>query len=41
MYDTALWLLLRPRFWSTTDWFGEIKQFPEPWNYGARDAHAF
>ena len=24
-----------------TDWFGEIKQFHEPWNYGACDAHAF
>ena len=26
---------------STTDWFGEIKQFYEPWNYGAGDVHAF
>ena len=24
-----------------TDWFVEIKQFHEPWNYGACDAHAF
>ena len=22
------------------NWFGEIKQFHEPWNYGARDEHA-
>ena len=31
-YNTAL--LLRSCFWSTTDWFGDIKPF-EPWNYGA------
>ena len=24
-----------------TSWFGEIKQLHEPWNYGARNAHAF
>ena len=24
-----------------TDWFGEIKQFQEPSNYGACDAHVF
>ena len=23
------------------DWFGEEKQFHEPWNYGARDACSF
>ena len=28
-------------FWSTTSFFGEIKQLHEPWNYGARDARAF
>ena len=33
--------MLRSCFWSTTNWFGEIKQFHEPWNYGARDASAF
>ena len=27
-------------FWSTTNWFGEINQLHEPWNYGARDARA-
>ena len=41
IYNIALWLLLLLCFWSTTDWFGEIKQFHEPWNYGARDALAF
>ena len=38
---TALWLLLLSCFWSMTDWFGEIKQFHKPWNYGASDTHAF
>ena len=38
IYNTALWLLLRSCFWSTTSWFGEIKQLHEPWSYGA---HAF
>ena len=28
-------------FWSTTNWFGDIKQFHEPWNYGARVTRAF
>ena len=28
-------------FLSTTGWFEEIKQFHEPLNYGACDAHAF
>ena len=41
IFNTALWLLFRSSFWSTTNWFGEIKQFHEPWNYGARDARAF
>ena len=41
IYNTALWLLLRSGFWSTTSWFKEIKQLHEPWNYGARDARAF
>ena len=43
MYYTALWLhvLLRSCFRSTTDWFGEKKEFHEHWNYGARDARAF
>ena len=41
IYNTALWLLLRSCFWSTTNWFGEIKQFHEPWNYGACDTRAF
>ena len=41
IYYTALWLLLRSCFWSTTYWFGEIKQFHEPWNHGARNARAF
>ena len=41
IYDTALWLLSRSCLWSTTSWFGEIKQLHEPWNYGARDARAF
>ena len=36
-----IWLLLPSCFWSTTDLFGEIKQFHEPWNYGACDARAF
>ena len=27
-------------FWTKTDWFGVIKQFHEPWNYVACDAHA-
>ena len=39
--NTALWLLLISRFWSTTSWLGEIKQLQEPWNYGACDACAF
>ena len=39
--NTAQWLLIRSLFWSTTDWFKEIKQFHEPWNYCARDARAF
>ena len=41
MYNTASWLLLCSCFWSTTDWFGEIKQFHESKSYGALDAHAF
>ena len=41
IYNTALWLLLRSCFWSTANWFGEIKQFHEPWNYDARDVRAF
>ena len=41
IYNAALWLLLRSCFWSTTSWFGEIKQLHDPWNYGARDARAF
>ena len=28
-------------FWSTKNWFAEVKQFHEPWNYGTRDARAF
>ena len=38
---TALWLLLPSYFWSKADWFGEIKQFHEPLNYGVCDADAF
>ena len=41
IYNKALWLLLRSCFWSTTDWFGEIKQLHEPWNYGACAFYAF
>ena len=41
IYNTALCLPLRPYFWSTTYWFGYIKQLYEPWNYGTRDALAF
>ena len=33
-YNTAPWLLLPSYFWSTTDWFGEIK-------YSACSTHAF
>ena len=33
--------ILSSCFLSMMDWFGEIKQIHEPWNYGARDAHAF
>ena len=40
MYNTALWPLLPSCVWSTTDWFGEIKHFHEPLNYGAHDANA-
>ena len=39
--DATLWLLLRSCLWSTTSWFGEIKQLHDLWNYGARDARAF
>ena len=41
IYNTALWLLLCLCFWSTTSWFGEMKQLHEHWNYGARDTRAF
>ena len=41
IYNTALWLLLRSCFWSTTSWFGEMKQLHDSWNYGAIDARAF
>ena len=41
IYDTAIWILLRSCFRSTTSRFGEIKQLHKPWNYGASDARAF